>query len=50
MKKPRVKINREVGQWSARWAHNPEVGGSNPPLATILISGVSFFMFGFHSD
>ena len=26
----------EVEQWPARWAHNPKVGGSNPPLATKL--------------
>ena len=24
-----------VEQWPARWAHNPKVGGSNPPPATI---------------
>jgi hypothetical protein len=23
-----------VEQWLARWAHNPKVGGSNPPPAT----------------
>ena len=23
-----------VEQWPARWAHNPKVGGSNPPSAT----------------
>ena len=28
--------NCEVEQWPARWAHNPKVGGSNPPLATNL--------------
>jgi hypothetical protein len=25
---------RGVEQWLARWAHNPKVGGSNPPPAT----------------
>ena len=31
-----MKNISEVEQWPARRAHNPEVGGSNPPLATNL--------------
>ena len=27
-------------QWLARWAHNPKVGGSNPPPATNSIIGI----------
>lgn len=30
-------------RWSrpvARWAHNPEVGGSNPPRATHLVASL----------
>ena len=30
-----------VEQWPARWAHNPKVGGSNPPPATTLIKYVT---------
>jgi hypothetical protein len=38
------------GAAAARWAHNPKVGGSNPPPATIcetpvLIRGPAFFVF-----
>ncbi len=31
-----------VAVWSARWAHNPEVGGSNPPPANYLNSHTFF--------
>ena len=34
------------GAGEACWAHNPEVGGSKPPLATSLIHGaVTIFFF-----
>ncbi len=29
-------------QWLARWAHNPKVGGSNPPPATRIKAGSIF--------
>ena len=31
-----------VEQWPARWAHNPKVGGSNPPSATKLIKVMKY--------
>ena len=30
-----IKIHRGIEQLAARRAHNPEVGGSSPPPATI---------------
>ena len=34
------------GAGEACWAHNPEVGGSKPPLATSLTHGaVTIFLF-----
>ena len=37
-----IDSNHSVAGWSspvARWAHNPKVGGSNPPPATKTLSG-----------
>ena len=38
----RAHVSPDAG-WSspvARWAHNPKVGGSNPPPATNLFNGL----------
>ena len=32
-----IKIHRGIEQLAARRAHNPEVGGSSPPPATIKL-------------
>src|ERR1700726_2208792 len=40
---PQLDCYDENAGWSslvARWAHNPKVGGSNPPPATNLIIGL----------
>ena len=31
-------MNLRDGAAAARWAHNPKVGGSNPPPATLFFS------------
>lgn len=31
-----LKINGGIEQWSARWAHNSKVNGSNPFPATLV--------------
>jgi hypothetical protein len=40
--------NRNIASWDravvARWAHNPKVGGSNPPPATQKLKSRAFCM------
>lgn len=53
-KKPKAKSfnyvfsyqqQRDRVVWSTRWAHNPEIGGSNP-LPAILFAEVLFLRWG----
>ena len=41
------KTYREMEQLVARRAHNPKVGGSSPPLATLKIKELHYFVTPF---